>query len=697
MAVRIVSRFIVEHKGTVLLIFLALALAGALFAMFISVNYDMVDYLPQDAQSTKAISIMQEEFGGDTPNARILLTGVSMQEALFYKDELAAIPGVSSVSWLDDVLGKEQLTATPLEFQDASISEKYYKNGNALLGVAIESGGETSAINGIYDLIGDDNAAAGDAVNAAVTQEMAVSEVLNAMVILLPIILIILILSTTSWLEPILFLLTIAVAVLINMGTMALWNEISFITQTVSPILQLAVSLDYAIFLLHSFRENRKHHEPRKAMLLAMKVALPTVAASAATTVIGFLALMFMRFGIGSDLGIHLAKGVALSFLSVMVFLPALTLASYRLIEKTNHKSFIPSFVKVGRGLLKIRIPFLILSLVLVIPCYLAQANTGFMYGMGGAAESSRAAQDALRIDEEFGRENTLALLVPKDGPGKEANLCEALATAPHVTDVVSFATAVGGEIPSQFVPDEVMEQFYSEHYARIVLYLDLPEEGAETFDAVQTVLDTAGRHYGSYYLAGQSATLFDMKSVVEMDTGIVNLMAVIGIFLVILLTFRSLTIPIILVFTIETAIWINLSFAYFSGSTLSFIGYLIISTVQLGATVDYAILLTNRYLTERKELPKREAMLKTLSENLIAIVVSAGILASAGFALAATSDNVIISELGGLLGRGTLLSFVMVFCALPALLLLFDKVIEKTTLKSGFHRRKGKSAERSI
>lgn len=694
---RAVSRLIVKHRGAVLLIFLALAIAGAVFTMFISVNYDMVDYLPQEAQSTRAISIMKEEFGGDTPNARILLKGVSVQEALFYKEQLAAIPGILSVSWLDDILGKEQLTVTPLEFLDTSVTEKYYKDGNALLSVSIESGEEASAVNEIYKLIGEDNAAAGDAVNAAVTQGMAVTEVLNAMVILLPIILIILTLSTTSWVEPLLFLLTIGVAVLINMGTMVFWGEISFITQTVSPILQLAVSLDYAIFLLHNFSENRKQHEPREAMLLAMKRALPTVAASAATTVIGFSALLFMRFGIGSDLGVHLAKGVALSFLSVMIFLPALTLASYRLIEKTKHKSFIPSFQRVGKGLIKIRIPFLILSLILVIPCFLAQSNTGFMYGMGGVAESSRAGRDAAVIEAEFGRENTLALLVPKDSPGKEAALCEALSSVPHVTDVVSFVTAVGGEIPSQYVPDEVMEQFYSEHYARIILYTDLPEEGEETFDTVQAVLDTAGRHYESYYLAGQSATLFDMKNIVEVDTGVVNLVAIIGIFIVILLTFRSLTVPVILVFTIETAIWINLSVAYFSDNTLSFIGYLIISTVQLGATVDYAILLTNHYLTDRKGLPKEEAMLKTLSENLVAILVSAGILATAGFALAATSDNVIISELGSLLGRGTVLSFVMVVCALPALLLIFDKVIEKTTLKSGFHRRKNKSAERSI
>ncbi len=694
---RKLSQLILKHKKFVLIIFFVLAAVGALLATRVSVNYDMVDYLPKDAQSTIAISIIEEEFAGDTPNARVMLTNVTIQESLAYKEKLSAIPGVSSVSWLDDVLGEDRLATTPPEFLDTSITKNYYKDGNALLGVSIESGQESATVNAIYDLLGGSGAVGGDAANSAAFQSMAESEVLAAMAYVIPIILIILILSTTSWIEPLLFLLTIGVAVVMNMGTTAFFGEISYITQTVTPILQLAVSMDYAIFLLHSFYEYRTSCEPKEAMRLAMKRALPTVAASAATTVIGFLALLFMRFGIGSDLGIHLAKGVVLSFLSVMVFLPALTLASYKLLDKTKHKSLIPSFHKASKGLLKIRIPFLILTLVLVIPCFIAQSSTPFIYGTGSAAKGSHAEKDTALIETTFGKENPLVLLVPKETSGKEAELCDELASIPHVTSVVSFVTAVGAEIPPQYIPQEVSDQFYSKHYARIILYTAMPEEGEQTFNTVQSVLDAAGRHYDTYYLTGQSATLFDMKSVVEMDTGIVNLVAIIGIFIVILLTFRSLTVPMLLVFTIETAIWINLSFAYFTDNTLSFIGYLIISTVQLGATVDYAILLTNHYLTDRKSLQKKDAMRKALSDNLAAILVSAGILAAAGFTLAATSGNPIVSELGTLLGRGTVLSFVMVVCVLPALLIIFDKVIEKTTLKNGFHIRKKDDLKRSV
>jgi len=679
------------HKKIVLIIFLALAAVGALFSILVSVNYDMTDYLPKDAQSTIAISKMKEEFGEDIPNARVMLANATIQETLEFKEKISAISGVTSVSWLDDVYGRNSLLTTPIEYFDSTITKNYYKDNHALLNISIVSGQEATVVNKIYDLIGKNGAITGEAANTNAFQSMTVSEVFTAMAFVVPIIIIILTLSTTSWLEPILFLFTIGVAVLINMGTTAFFGEISFITQTVTPILQLAVSMDYAIFLLHSFNEYRTSNEPKDAMLLAMKRALPTVAASAATTVIGFSALLFMRFGIGADLGIHLAKGVVLSFLSVMIFLPVLTLAIYKLLEKTRHKDITPGFQKAAKGLMKVIIPFLILTMVVVLPCFLAQSNVNFMYGMGGLSEKSRVSKDVKLIEETFGRENPLVLLVPRETSGQEVELCDELESIPHVTSVISYVTAVGAEIPPQFVSPEVVEQFYSNRYSRIILYTDTPDEGSQAFDTVHSVLDVTGKHYTTYFLTGQSAALYDMKSIIETDTRIVNLAAILGIFIVILLTFRSFSIPIFLVFTIETAIWINLSLAYFMDSTLSFIGYLIISTVQLGATVDYAILLSNHYLSDRKSLPKREAMLKTLSDNLLAIIVSAGILAAAGFTLAATSGNPIVSELGTLLGRGTILSFLMVVCVLPALLIIFDKLIEKTTIKNGFHKQKAK------
>jgi len=677
---------VTSHKKTVLITFIIVIILCAILLTLVSVNYHLEDYLPKNAQSTTAINIMKNEFDSELPNARVMLTDVSIQQALEYKDKIAAIEGVSSISWLDDVIGLDTLKTTPLDFLDPLIVEAYYKDNNAVINLTIESGKEGKAVSEIYKLIGENNAAAGEAVNAAETQSMAVLEVLNAMMILLPIIIVILIVSTTSWLEPLLFLSAIGVAIIINMGTNIIFGEVSFITRSVSPILQLAVSLDYAIFLLHSFNNYRLSHEPQKAMMLAMKQAMPTVAASAATTVIGFAALIFMRFGIGADLGLNLLKGIIFSFISVMIFLPAITLVSYKFIDKTKHRKLIPDFKKSGSFFMKTRIPFLIIALVIVLPCFLAQSNTQFLYGMSSVTGASRAGKDSLYIEEKFGKENMLVLLVPRDNAGKESELCSDLSKIPNIANVVSYVTAVGKEIPPEFVPQEAIGQFYSENYTRIVLYTDTDEEGKDAFDTVRAVMDTAAMHYDTYYITGQSAILYDMKNLVSIDTKVVNLIAIIGIFIVLLITFRSISLPVFLVFAIETAIWINLSFPYFSGKSLSFIGYLIVSTVQLGATVDYAILLTNAYLNNRKTLEKNEAMRTAISNNIVAIFTSAIILSSAGFALAITSSNPIISELGTLLGRGTLLSLAMVACVLPALLLLFDKVIQRTTLNKEFN-----------
>ncbi len=680
------SDAVIKHRKFVLILFLTLAVISVPLFMMVTINYDLVDYLPDDAQSTTGIEIMMDEFGGELPNARILLNNVTINEALDAMDRISAVDGVADVSWLDDVVGRGTLKTTPIEFLDSSIVENYYKDGCALISVTVESGKEKTTVKALLELIGEDNAMTGDAVNTAGTQDMSVVEVLRATAILIPVIILILILTTTSWLEPILFLSAIGVAVLINMGTNIFLGEISFITQTVSPILQLAVSLDYAIFLLHSFYDYRKEHDAETAMKLAMKQAVTSISASAATTVFGFFALIFMRFGIGADLGLNLVKGVLISFISVMIFLPALALMSYKWIDKMQHKKLIPDLKNSGKWLMKISTPFLIAAVLIAVPCYLAQSKIEFMYGMDEVAKAPRVERDSQMINEKFGNDNVLVLLVPKGDAGTELELCDDLKTVPHVKTVVSYVTSVGSAIPPQYLDQQITDQFYSQNYSRIILYTDMPTEGEESFATVRTVLDTADHYYDTFYTTGQSATLYDMKSVVSVDTRVVNLIAIISIFLVLLITYKSISVPFLLVFTIESAIWLNLSFAYFSDMSFSFIGYLIISTVQLGSTVDYAILLSDRYLGNRKELPKKEAMKKAIGDNILAILTSGTILATAGFTLALTSSNKIISELGTLLGRGTLLSMLMVACVLPSLLVLFDGIIKKTTLQNGFH-----------
>lgn len=679
---------IIKFRKTILGIF-CIAILISLFLMSgTKVNYNMVDYLPKEANSTQAIDVLADNFESGMPNLSVMVEDLSILEALDMKASLGTLVGVREVMWLDDVLGQDALRLTPVEYLDTTMADAYYKDGKALYSLVIESGMESPALAAIYETIGEKGAVTGEALTSASTQASSVSEVSNAMFILLPIIIFMLIIATDSWIEPIFFMVTIGIAILINMGSNIILGEVSFVTKTVSPILQLAVSMDYAIFLLHSFTEYRKTYDPKEAMFRAMKASLPTISASALTTMIGFSALMFMRFGIGSDLGLNLLKGVGLSFVAVMVFLPVVTLVFYRLIDRTMHKNFLPHPGRLSRFLLSIRIPILFVALLVVVPAFLGQSKVEFLYGINTETEESRSYLDKEAIKAAFGDDQALLLIVPRQEGTKEAALVEVLSDLPHVKKVVSYTNMVGLKVPMTYVPEQAIENFYSEAYARIILYTDIEAEGDISFDTVEAIKNTAGDFYDTYYLAGQSASLNDMKNVVAIDLSRINLIAVIGIFIVLLLTFRSLTIPLILIFTIESAIWINLSVPYFTGSPISFIGYLILSTVQLGATVDYAILMTHRYMDARREKPKKEAMWDALTNNVAAVLISATILATAGFVLAGTTNTIVIKELGLLLGRGTVLSFVMVVAVLPALLVLFDTIIQKTTLSHGFHQK---------
>ncbi|UAL49451.1 MMPL family transporter [Sutcliffiella horikoshii] len=678
---------IIKHKKAVLIVFALVTIISTVAQFFVSVNYNMVDYLPDDAQSTKAMEIMEKEFTGSVPDTRVMISDVTIQEAVTYKEKLEAIDGVAEVIWLDDVVDLK----TPLEIADQEMVESYYKDRNALFSISVRSGDEVAITDAVYELIGEKGAIAGEAINTATSQKMAGNESMYAAMLLVPIIIFILIISTTSWVEPVFFLTAIGVSVLINLGTNIFIGEVSFVTQSVAPILQLAVSLDYAVFLLHSFSDYRKKtNNPEEAMELAMKKSFPAITASAATTFFGFIALTFMEFEIGSDLGLNLVKGIVLSFISVMVFLPALTLFFYKWMDKTQHKSFIPSFEGIGNFVVKLRFPSLLIVLALLVPAFLAQTNTSFTYGFGELPDHTRAGADYNKINESFGEITPIVLLVPKGEVAKEEELVAELESMDYVTSVVSYVNMVDPVIPPEYLDEEVRNEFYSENYSRIVINTNQATEGDIPFAIVENVDRAATEYYGDSALSlGESVTLYDIKNTVTKDNILVNVLTVVTIAIVLLIGFRSISIPVVLLLAIQSSVWINLSIPYFSETSLVFVGYLIISTVQLAATVDYGILFTEAYTHHRKEMSARKAIIKTLDEKTFSISISAAILSSVGFILWITSSNPIVGSIGLLLGRGALLAFIMVLFFLPAMLLVCDKFIKKTTYKSNFKEEK--------
>lgn len=678
------ARQITGHRKGIVIITAVLVVLTALSAIGLQTNNNMADYLPADAESTIALELMEQEFSGALPNARVMLSDVTVAQAQDYKARLLEIDGVQSVMWLDDVADLKE----PLETLDPATVQAYYRDGAALFSVAIETGKEADTVEAIYALDDARTSIAGDAAGAAFFEMLGDLETARAMLILVPMILAMLFLTTTSWFEPVLYLGAIGVAVIVNLGVTALFGEISYVTMAVAPILQLAVSLDYAIFLLHSFEKHRQETDDvRIAMQRAIRSSFSSVAASAATTMFGFLALLLMKFRIGPDMGRVLVQGIILSYLSVMVFLPALTLCCCRLLDRTRHRKFIPELKGVERALRRIRVPALILAVLVVVPCYLAQSRTSFFYGNGTPSTESRYGSDTLRIDELFGQDVSLVLLVPRGDPAREQALCEQLAQVENVGGVTAYVTMVGASIPPDYLEKAITQNFYGAHYARIILSCNTEAEGDEAFAVVQRVREITAQYYDTSYTCGQSANLYDMKVVVSSDNIVVNLTAVLAIALTLLVTFRSLTLPLILLAIIETAIWINASIPYFTGTAFSYIGYLVINTVQLGATIDYAILTTDGYLQERRSRNKRAAVAEVLHKHLLSVLVSVLTLALAGFCLYFTSSNVIVSSLGLLLGRGTLLSCFLVICVLPTLLMLFDKVIGKTTKNANFYQ----------
>ncbi len=681
------AALITKHYKKIFFAFIILSIISGVLLFRLEVNYNLASYLPDDVESTVALEIMEKEFSSMVPNARVVLPDVTVSEALEAKKKLASIEGVTAVLWLDDVVDVKK----PLPFIDKALLNEYLKDGIAQFSVTIEGGKEVPATDMIRELLGEDVMLSGTAIQNAYYQRQIVKEIIPIASIIVPVGVLVLALTTTSWTLPFLVLFVLGVAILLNMGFSALFGEISFVTQSTAPILQLAVSMDYLIFLLSSFERNRKiYDDVHFAMQKSIEESFTAIAASALTTIFGFVALMFMRFGIGIDLGLNLAKGVVFSYICALTLFPSIILMNLKLIDRFSHKRIIPEFPNLSKNILKVRIPMLLLALVLAVPCFIGKDKTDFLYGNGEAGQSHQFYQETQKINEIFGENTAIVIVTPMGDLGTQAQLVRELDDIPHVNSIISYVTAVGAQIPDVLVPTDALSLLQSENYSRIILSTDTKEEGAVAFETVDAVRATCAKYYDEYWVCGKSTNLRDMKTVILSDSVFVNGIAIAFVFLTLLFSFKSLTLPFILLFVIENAIWINLAIPYFRGSSLVYLGYLIINAVQLGATIDYAILITDGYVSARKTMTAYDAVKDSLTHHLLSVLTSAVVLTTAGFTLQLTSSMGVVVDIGKLLAIGTMLSFSMVVFALPALLIIFDPLTQKLTLQ----KRLSKSCE---
>ena len=669
--------WIVNHTKLVIALFAIAFIICAICQKFVSVDYDMNDYLPEDSASTVALDLMDEEFDGGVPNARVMIEDVSIPEALQYKEKIQAVDGVTDVTWLDDV----ESTDIPLEMMDQDTLDTYYVDNNALFSVTIEEEKRVDAVNEIREIIGDDNAMTGSAVSTATATQSTIKEISKISVIAVLFVILVLILTTTSWFEPVIVMVGLGVAIVINSGSNLIFGEISFVTNAAGTILQLAVSMDYSVFLIHRFTECRKETDnPKEAMVNALTMSTSSILSSGLTTVIGFLALCLMQFGIGPDLGRALAKGIAISLITVFTFMPCLILSTYKWLDKLEHRPFVPSFRGFGKVVRKVMIPVLVLFVITIVPSYLASNANSFYYGASKIFnEKTQAGADTAKIESVFGKSDTYVLMVPKEDKATQKELSDALHKIPQVKSILSYVDTVGTEIPESYLDDATYSKLCSDQYTRMVLSVDAAYEGEETFSLVETIRDTAEEYYpGEWYLAGEGVSTYDLMDTITADMVKVNLVAIAAVFLVLLLTLRSIVLPVLLVLGIETAIWINLSIPYFTDQTIFYIAYLIISSIQLGATVDYAILMTERYKEFRQTCSKKDAITNTLSAVTVSILTSGSVLTVVGFLLGIISTHGLLSQLGFFLGKGTLCSLIIVLFALPGMLYLFDRTFIK-------------------
>ena len=677
--------FIIRRSRAIEKCFILAVLISAVMAPFVNVNYDLTEYLPDTVQSRQGLNIMEETFGYPG-TARVMIKDVTLYEAKAYKDRLEKVDGVDQILWLDTAAN----VFSGEGFIDYTSIDEYYKDNCAVMDITFDEG-DTSrrtsrAVDEMREITGDKGYYVGMAVQDKSVAENVQEEMQMILVIGVAMIFLVLCVTTNSWIEPFLYLTVMGVAVVINKGTNIFLGEISFLTNSVSAVLQLAVSMDYSIFLIHAFTRYKKAGMGQtEALRAAIDEALNSIFASSLTTIVGFLVLVFMKFSIGFDMGIVLAKGIVCSLLTVVLFMPAMILRLAKWMDRTAHRPFLPEFDRLSRGIFKMRYVVLVVVAVLTVPAYTAQGMNSYMYGNDsvGAGEGTEVYADEQEIDQIFGRSNMMMALVPSGDNVKEREFADEISDLPYTKSVLSLSQTLPQGVPESFLPESVTGLLHDESgWSRILIYVRSKGESEKAFQYSDEIQSIMKKYYPEEsYLVGATPSTQDIKTTITADYSRVNTLSLIGVFVVVMFSFRSVLIPIITMIPIEVAIFINMAVPYIAGETMIFIGYIIVSSIQLGATVDYAILTTNNYIACRKELDKNAAAVETLKRSIPSILTSGSILTIVGYILYHVSSIAAIGDMGHLIGRGAILSMILVCTLMPALLVLGDRILMNSEL----------------
>lgn len=742
-----VAKFIVKFRYVIALIFVALIIYSAFCIGLVNVESSVTEYLPEKTDTKKALDIMEKEFVtyGTT---KIMVTDITIDDAYKLANKINGVNGVKEVAFDN--------------------SEKHFKDNHALFditffGTAEDEEAKTSYDNVIALLDGYEIAVPtplyDDFVNS-LARDMQLILGLAAVIIL-----IVLIFTSRSFAEILVFPFVFGTAAILNMGTNYWFGTISFVSSSVCIIMQLALAIDYSIILCHRFTEEKsKNSNSKQAMITALSKAIPEILSSCLTTIAGLIALVTMQLKLGQDLGLVLVKSIVFSILTVIFLMPTLLLWVSKLMDKTKHKNFVPKINFLGKGIIKARKVLPAIFLVVVVVFGGLSSNINYCYFMNDI-ESSKPTQTQLAIEktqEIFGESSTFVILVPRGDYEKERQVLEIvgnmdgidsalgvaniqLANGVYATDSVNvkeFCSLTNmssvqanflfskymqsldykgnindfraplidiavfgvnmvdkGEIPSSIIGDDFLqvlnlirdakEQLVGPNYSRLVFNLNMPLEGKETFSRIEEINKAVKQIYPDSVFTGEAMSAYDLSTSFESDIILISVLTIVFVYIILMFTFKSWGLPLLLVLVIQGAIFINFGIVALVGRSFFFFIYLIVSAIQMGATIDYAILITNHYKEERMTKDKNQALVDALNASFPTIITSGVILAASAFLIGIIAGDPLISTLGTCLGIGTVISIICVMTVLPAMLYLFEDIIKKTSFKPLKPRKK--------
>lgn len=674
-----------KNRKLIILLSIIIMIPSVMSMLSMPVNYDILSYLPQDVDSVKGQHVLSDTF--ESSNIGFLVFENTPDYIIDDKiEQIKNVEGVNKTLWVRDSLDM----GIPVEMLPDEISSMLYRDGCALTAIMFEGAATDEstqiAIAEIREICGDKSYLSG--MGALIKDTIDISNSEKAIYLGIAVLLTIIVLALTlkSTIIPIIFLTSIGFAIAVNLGTNFLLKDVSYVTEAIAAVLQLGVTMDFCIFLYHRFEEERERNDDHlHAMAIAIHKTAISISGAALTTIAGFLALCAMKLRIGSNIGLVMAKGVFIGVIVTLTLTPALILTFDRAIHRFQHKTLMPSFDKLSKFVVKRHVIVLLIGCILLVPAVYGTINTKVYYKLD---ESLPADLDSIvslnKMKSTFDMATTHMILLRDDLPSSQVNeIIAELEDLDGVSKVIAYDKIIGPTIPNEILPSEIGDVFRKGGYEQIIVNSSMAVASDDTTKQLESIRKIIKKYDDTALIAGEGALTQDLIDISDIDFKNVNILSIIAVFVIILISFRSISIPVILIATIELAVCINMGIPYYTSTTIPFISSIVIGTIQLGATVDYAILLTTRFKEELAlQSDKFEAMVIALKSSSKSILTSALTFFVTTVSVAAVSKIDLISSLSGMIGRGALISMITIMLILPSVLLIFEGLIRRTTYK---------------